>query len=152
MKHSEWSLVILGEGTERLSLEIMAREFGFENRFFLPGRHPEPMEVMAQASIFVLPSRHEGFPNALLESMACGLPAVSFDCPSGPREIIRHGIDGILVPPEDVDALTGAMDDLIAHPEKRERLASRAFEVIGRFGMNRIMGEWEDLVGKVARQ
>jgi glycosyltransferase involved in cell wall biosynthesis len=152
VKHPEWSLVILGEGSERLSLEVMATELGIENRIYLPGRYSNPTEVMAEASVFVLPSRYEGFPNALIEAMACGLPSISFDCPSGPREIIRHGIDGILVPPEDVAALADAMSDLITHPEKRERLASRAIEVMDRYGVNRIMAEWEELAGRVIKK
>lgn len=151
LKHPEWSLVILGEGSERKPLEEMAKELGIETRIYLPGLHPNPMEVMAQASIFVLPSRYEGFPNALIEAMAYGLPTISFDCPNGPREIIRHGIDGILVPPEEVAPFADAMSDLITHPEKREKFASRAVEVLERYGVDRIMAEWEDLVVRVAK-
>ena len=145
----EWSLVILGEGNERASLEAMVRALQIEDRVYLPGRHENPMSVMEQAQIFVMSSRYEGFPIALLEALACGAPSISFNCPSGPSEVIRHDIDGILVPQEDVSALTDAIVDLMAHPEKRKRLALRATEVMDRFGEERVMGMWEDIIKKI---
>lgn len=145
-KNPEWSLVILGEGSERASLEAMVKALEIEDRVHLPGRHADPMSVMEQAPIFVMSSRYEGFPIVLLEALACGTPSISFNCPSGPSDVIRHGIDGILVPPEDVGALADAMQDLMTHPEKREKLALRAKEVTDRFGEERVMGMWETLI------
>ena len=143
-----WNLVIFGEGNERGSLESLVANHALGHRIHLPGLIAEPMSVLAEAQIFVLSSRYEGFPNVLVEAMACGLPVITTDCPSGPSEIIRHGIDGILVPVEDVGALVDAMQDLMAHPEKRERLALHAKEVTDRFGEERVMGMWEALIKK----
>ena len=151
-QHPNWSLVILGEGDERHSLEALIQKLHIEERVRLFGRHDNPASVMMQASLFVLSSRFEGFPNALLEAMACKLPVISFDCPSGPREIIRNGVDGILVSREDVDALVLAMQDLINHPEKREQLELRATEVTERFSLNRVMGMWEKVLMDVQKE
>jgi GalNAc-alpha-(1->4)-GalNAc-alpha-(1->3)-diNAcBac-PP-undecaprenol alpha-1,4-N-acetyl-D-galactosaminyltransferase len=144
--HSDWSLVILGEGSERASLEQLAGELGIAARVHLPGREAEPATIMAQASLFVLSSRFEGFPNALLEAMACGLPVLSFDCRSGPGEIIRHGVDGMLVPPGNVPALADAMQELMGDPESRELLGRSAVVATRRFGTETVMRMWENLL------
>ena len=78
--------------------------------------------------------------------MACGLPAVAFDCPFGPGEIIRHQEDGLLVPPEDVDALAEALDFMIAHPEERRRMGENARKITDRFGLEKVMGQWEQMI------
>jgi glycosyltransferase involved in cell wall biosynthesis len=85
----------------------------------------------------------------LAEAMACGLPAVAFDLPSGPRDIIREGIDGVLTPVNDVPAFANALSSLIADPSRRSVMAGRAPEVLDRFGVDTIMTRWEDLIASV---
>jgi GalNAc-alpha-(1->4)-GalNAc-alpha-(1->3)-diNAcBac-PP-undecaprenol alpha-1,4-N-acetyl-D-galactosaminyltransferase len=145
-RHSRWDLEIWGEGALGPYLTELADELGLAERVRLPGFTRNPYEVMRRAELFAVSSLCEGFSNVLVEAMACGLAAVSFDCPSGPRHIIRDGVDGVLVPPRDVVALAAALDQLMGDEVERHRLAIRAAEVIDRFGVNRVMRMWEALV------
>jgi len=144
-KHKDWGLTILGEGTKRVQLEKQVREAGLAAQVQLPGSVRNAHSWFAQADIYVLTSRYEGLPCALCEAMGCGTPAVSFDCESGPRDIVRDGVDGVLVPPGDVPALAAALDELMNDEERRERLGSRAAEIQQRFGMPLTLERWERL-------
>jgi glycosyltransferase involved in cell wall biosynthesis len=97
-------LVVLGEGPERASLEALARGLGVENRLFLPGRVPDVASWLRRASVYVQPSRWEGFGLAVLEAMVCGLPVVATRVSSLP-ELVADGDTGVLVPPDDPDSL-----------------------------------------------
>jgi len=144
-KHPDWDLVILGEGDLRTTIEEQVQRSGLEKRIFIPGRAGNVGEWYETADLYVMSSRHEGFPNTLVEAMAYGLSAVSFDCDTGPRDIIRHEVDGLLVPSDDVVSLTLAIDRLMSDPVERQRFALRAVEVRSRFSMERIMGMWQGL-------
>lgn len=147
-----WRLVILGEGSERSRLEELRRTNKLEDRVELPGVVEDPFVWLRGAGLFVLSSRYEGFPNALLEAMACGTPAIAFDCESGPAEIIRDGVDGFLVPAGDVSALANVMLRLIKNKDERRRLGSRATEVNQRFSREVVMGLWDGLIDEVLKK
>ena len=150
-KHSDWNLLILGEGPLRKELESLRDELGLRGRFLMPGRVNNPYEHLAGADLFVMSSRYEGFPNALCEAMASGVAAISTDCPSGPREIIRDGVDGLLVANSDSEALASAMDRLMSNDTERNRLASHASEILQRFAVERVMPMWEEVFDQAIR-
>ncbi|RMH18049.1 MAG: glycosyltransferase family 4 protein [Acidobacteria bacterium] len=148
-RHPDWTLEIHGEGDERPRLEAAAARLGLGGRAILPGFARHPHAVLRRADLFVLTSLAEGFPNALCEALACGLPAVCFDCPSGPRHIVRHGADGVLVPAGDVAGLARALDHLFGDDAARRRLAARAPEILERFSLERILGLWQGLFDRL---
>ena len=145
----EWSLTVLGEGTMRSELESQRERLKLSDRVHFPGRVNNPAEILKQADIFVMSSRYEGFPNALCEAMACGLPVISTDCPSGPQEIIRDGKDGILVANENVAALKDAMKTLMLDDTKRQELGKKALEITSRFSLITITELWEKIISEV---
>jgi glycosyltransferase involved in cell wall biosynthesis len=109
-------LTILGEGALRPDLERLARELGISDRVSLPGFALDTSPYYRSADLFVLSSDYEGFANVLVEAMAAGLPVVSTDCESGPREVLDNGRYGRLVPVGDVEAMTSAIEQSLAIP------------------------------------
>jgi glycosyltransferase involved in cell wall biosynthesis len=102
-------LVILGEGSERENLNQKIQDLQLQDDVSLPGFVDNPYTLLAHSSVFVLSSRWEGLPTVLVEAMACGLPVVSTDCPSGPREILKNGKYGLLTPVGDALSLSSGM-------------------------------------------
>jgi glycosyltransferase involved in cell wall biosynthesis len=145
-----WSLSIYGSGALQAELESLCAELQLDDRVTLHGWTSDTAAALSTADLFVLPSRYEGFPNALLEAMAAGLACISFDCESGPREIIHDQKDGLLVPPQDVEALARAMAQLMADDSERCRLGNQAREVVTRFSEERFYRQWDAVVAGVS--
>ncbi len=129
-KRHDACLVIIGEGKERKALNKLISELGVEDRAFLIGYSKNPFSYLRLASCFVLSSRWEGSPNVLIEALSLGIPVVSTDCPTGPREILQDGKFGPLVPIDDHNALSEAILRLLANPPEPQSLkeAVRPFD------------------------
>jgi glycosyltransferase involved in cell wall biosynthesis len=148
--HPGWRLLIAGEGPLRRELEALRDRLGLRERVDLPGLVPDVGRVLARADLYVLASRREVFPMALCEAMASGAPAVAMEYRASVREIVRDGVDGVVVPSGDVPALAAAMARLMAEPGERRRLGTRAVEVVERYGLDRVLGLWATLLAEVA--
>jgi glycosyltransferase involved in cell wall biosynthesis len=151
--HPEWRLDIWGDGGGRAELERQIRDAGLERSIRLRGFSRQLQLELSRASVFVLSSRAEGYPRVIQEAMACGLPVISTDCPSGPREMIEPGVDGVLVPNEDSAALGAAIVDLIeGGVERRRTMGDAAQARIRDMGQDVIASRWERLLARLERE
>jgi glycosyltransferase involved in cell wall biosynthesis len=144
--HPEWRLRLRGAGHLRGRLEGLIAEHGIEDSVTLEGPAEDIGSDMAEASVFVLSSRFEGFPLILLEAMSKGMGVVSFDCPTGPADIVDDHRNGILVPPQDVAALATAIRELVEDEELRRRTAAAAIETAQQYTIEAIGPQWEALL------
>jgi len=146
---SNIKLLILGEGEDRKFLEEYAKKIGVSKYVCFCGFKSNPYKYLAHSDVFVLASLWEGFGNVILEAMACGIPVVATDCPSGPREIISHMEDGLLVPVRDAKSLATAIIELLRNESLREKLVTNAFKKVGNFDVDKIVNIYEKLFEEV---
>lgn len=127
-RRSDWKLQIVGSGADEDALKAQSQRLGLSGTVcFIPATN-QVEQYFRSASIYVMSSRFEGMPMVLVEAKMCGLPCVSFDCPNGPSEVICDGVDGIVVPQEDVKALANGLLELMADREKLQVFGLRAKE------------------------
>jgi glycosyltransferase involved in cell wall biosynthesis len=137
----ESRLIILGEGPLFKQLKDLAKELGIENKVDFVGFQKNPFAFIANSDVFVLSSRWEGFPNVLIEAMACGVPVISTDCPSGTNEIIEDGVNGLLVPIE-VDKLAESLLWILTNIEFSKRIAKMGQENVRKFDKFKIFEDY----------
>jgi glycosyltransferase involved in cell wall biosynthesis len=144
--HRDWSLRIFGGGALHGELQALIDERGLTQHVQLAGPTNDVGAELARASIFALSSRREGFPLVLLEAMSKGMAVVSFDCPTGPREVIEDHTNGILVDHGDTAAFAAALQELMGDEALRKRLGAAAAATARRYTMDVIGPRWEELI------
>ena len=138
----DWRLRIFGQGHQRPHLIRETRKRGLWDRVELPGNTTEMRGEWAKASICALSSRAEGYPLVLQEAMAAGVPCVSFDCASGPREIVQHEVNGLLVAPESIAGLSAALLRLGTDADLRQRLGAAALQTSRQWDADALAERW----------
>lgn len=149
--HPGWNLVLLGDGPERAELEALADSLGIREKTHMPGFVGNVGDWYEASQLYVLTSSYEGFPNTLVEAMAHGLPSISFDIHSGPKDILGGGAYGILLPDDDqLNRLTDALVAVMRDEDSRVDLARKSKHVLQTYSSARILSSWNDLLGGCA--
>ncbi|MBP2704180.1 glycosyltransferase family 4 protein [Microbispora sp. RL4-1S] len=150
-RHPDWTLRIIGSGPREERLRASIDKRGLTGRVILAGPVSDVGAELGAASMFVLSSRREGMPMVLLEAMSKGLPVVSYDCPTGPAELITHGLDGLLVQPGKIHAMADAICSVIEDEDLRHKLGSRGKETATAYGLDVVGARWDDLLDSLVR-
>nr|WP_236023529.1 glycosyltransferase family 4 protein [Bifidobacterium miconis] len=145
-QHPDWRWLILGEGEDRPMLEEKIAQAGIGKQLILKGRVDNMADYYRQAAMFVMTSRFEGLPMVLLEAKAHKLPIVSFDCETGPAEIVADGVNGELVAPGDIADMAGRIDLLIDDEERRVKYSAQTLDDAEKFDMATIVEQWQRLL------
>ena len=141
----ELDLLIVGDGEERPQLNLLINDLGLSHRIFLIGSKTNLQDYYSQAETFVLPSRNEGYPNALVEAMSFGCPSIATNCEFGPAEILNNGESGLLVANEDPEAMAALIVKMHNDQQLRARFSLNGKEIKTTNDAQRIFKKWEDL-------
>ena len=142
----EATVTVYGEGPERRRLEAEIRKDGLEGRFLLPGASGDVLNQIRDAAVFALPTEYEGFPNALIEAVAMGIPVVTTDFASGvAREIVKEDV-GIVVPVGDTTAFAGGLEELLRSRDKREQIRKASRKAVEPFAAEKVIAAWDRLL------
>lgn len=148
-KHTDWTLDIVGEGPEEDAIKQLVLDENLQKSVILYPATDDIARFYAQSSIYLMTSKHEGLPMVLLEAQACGVPAIAFDCPYGPREIIRDGKTGYLVQYDDNQSFINRISALMDDEDLRRQLGNAALVSSQRFLPSSIMHQWVELFESV---
>ncbi|MCB0353415.1 MAG: glycosyltransferase family 4 protein [Bdellovibrionales bacterium] len=145
-KYPAWELFVFGEGSKREALEKLISDLGLGSVVHLPGITNAPYQVLKQAEIFALSSDFEGFPLSLGEALASGKPVVVTNCPSGPAELVQHGVNGYLCPIGDYRAFASHLEKLVSSTGLVSRMGESAKISVEKYSLERIFYKWRELL------
>lgn len=148
-QHSDWKWLIVGEGEDRPLLEQKICEYDLENQLILIGKIDDVTSYYLNSSCYVMTSRFEGLPMTLLEAKTYGLPIVSFDCLTGPSEIVEDGINGYLVEANNCEKMIQKLNDLLNHPSQLQLFSQQAKNNIHKFELNEVIRKWEEHIDQL---
>lgn len=148
-RHPDWQLRIFGTGERWPQLRKLIEEHHLYNHVFLMGHTQQLDDELAKASVYVLSSRFEGLPMVMIEAMAHALPVVSFDCPTGPADVLTDGQEGLLVPPKDIDGLADALCRLLDDRSLRSTMGEAALKTAHNYAPEAVHPQWEDLFSEL---
>ncbi|MBT9189028.1 glycosyltransferase family 4 protein [Zobellia russellii] len=152
-KYPDWKLKIVGDGKEgHTYLLNKAKELNVENKVIFTGHRTDIQQLLNNSSIFILTSRYEGLPMTLLEAMSQGVCCISFDCVSGPSDIITNNENGILIEDQNLEKMKFGLENLIKNPELRNRLRANAPSSMEKFSMKNVGEKWESLIEQLHNQ
>lgn len=146
VKDTSWELCVIGDGSQMAALKQQASNLGISNRVNFKGHQLDFRKELSESQIYVLPSVKEGFPNSLIEAMSLPLACISGDFYEGKHDLVQDGVNGLLVPTCNPEALTIAMNRLIENKQLRMQLADEAFKVRYDLAFNRVAEQLKDFV------
>ncbi|MFD0774780.1 glycosyltransferase family 4 protein [Streptomonospora algeriensis] len=150
-RHPDWQLRIFGTGKKKQELRALIEKHHLYNHVFLMGHTDHMDDELTKSAFYILSSRFEGLPMVVIEAMTHALPVVSFDCPTGPADVITDGKDGILVPPKDVDALAEAISKMMDDEELRHTMGAEALKTAQSYAPEHVHMMWEELFTDLVR-
>jgi len=151
-KYKDWHLDIFGQGEWHDMLQDMIDHFGLSAGISINRPTNQIGEEYAKSSLIVMTSNYEGFGMVLVEAMACGVPAVAFDCKCGPKDIIKDSINGLLVPNGNIDALAQAMIKIMDNDTYRKELSLNARQVVSTYSEDTVMAKWISLFNSLVEK
>lgn len=145
----QWTLRICGEGKLRTTLETQIRNLGITKSVIMNGLDNDLINTYRHSRIFVLSSRHEAMPLALMEAMSQGTACIAMDCPQGPRELVEHEVTGLLVPNGNIQQLKEAMARLMTDEHLSKQIGEQAYlYALQHFGIDSIMNKWINILAQ----
>lgn len=142
----DWKLELYGTGPLKNELYELIQSEGLDNTFLLMGTTNNIMKELSTASICVMTSKYEGFPMTLLEALSAGVPCISYNCDSGPSEIIINGEDGVIIAPGDINQFAEHLLEIMNNNYLRRKMGTKARENIKRYNWDEIISLWKQIL------